>query len=369
MTFPTFDKLAAAIWPSPAVDADKADIRAYMLTHETALNALFAGHAMINGQLEASVNSSALTVALKTHAGADPSTSDPVYVAFRNSTLADGSEDILEITAALSITVSGGSTLGGVDGEPSRFWIVIFNDSGTPRLGIINCLMRPTSFQIYRLNEYGRKNSTAEGGAGAADSAGVIYTDSAVSAKPIRIIGHVTYETNPLATAGIYAAAPDLVTLTGPGHSLPGDVLQIESDIDGELNTTTTTTPADDTLPQQSTEGETHLSVTVAPLSDANVFRIEAESAVALSAAGTIVSALHKDSGEDALCARHIDIAAANDSGIIRLQFIEQCGAGSRTYKINNGPTTGTLSFNGINAARTMGGVNYSFLQVTELMC
>ena len=52
-----------------------------------------------------------------------------------------------------------------------RIWIVGFNDGGTFRLGAINCA---AATQIFALPE-GIASATAEGGAGGADSAGIVY--------------------------------------------------------------------------------------------------------------------------------------------------------------------------------------------------
>lgn len=178
---------------------------------------------MTNGTLVASVTGNAVTVALKTLAGANPSTADPVMIAFRDSTLTSGAPVVITITAATSATMSSGSTGGASNATPFRFWVVAFNDAGTVRLGIVNC---STSTQIYPLNEGVLASSTAEGGAGAADSPGVIYTGVAVTSKAFRILGYMDWGSG-LTTAGTYATAPTEVQLFGPGIKRPGEVVQI----------------------------------------------------------------------------------------------------------------------------------------------
>jgi hypothetical protein len=91
----------------------------------------------------ASVGSSALTIALKGADGNDPSASNPVIVPFRNVTAATGTPTFLTITAATSIVISSGSTLGMTSGVAATLAIVGFNDGGTFRLGLINPLVRP----------------------------------------------------------------------------------------------------------------------------------------------------------------------------------------------------------------------------------
>lgn len=173
-----------------------------------------------NAELSASVGSSALTIALKTHAGADPSSGDPISLAFQ---AADGSAVTRTLTAATSIVVSSGSTLGTANSTAFRFWVVAFDDAGTVRLGVINC--RDSSNNIYPLGGYGIASSTAEGGAGAADSAHVIYTGTAVSSKAYTVIGYVEY-TSGLGTAGTYSSGPNRTVLHQRGMKLPGDVVQ-----------------------------------------------------------------------------------------------------------------------------------------------
>lgn len=158
----------------------------------------------VNVGLAASVGSSALTISLKGVDGNDPSASNPVYVPFRNVTAATGTPTWLSVTAATSIVVSSGSTLGMTSGVAATLAIVAINDGGTFRLGVINPLVRP-------LND-GIVSTTAEGGAGAADSAGVIYTGTAATSKAMTVLGYATITA---ATAGTWAAVPTTLKVGG----------------------------------------------------------------------------------------------------------------------------------------------------------
>jgi hypothetical protein len=73
-----------------------------------AANALAQAVGMQNGTLVATVGSSALTVAIKTLAGADPSASDPVVVFFRNVSAGTGDYASVTLTAATSVVISSG---------------------------------------------------------------------------------------------------------------------------------------------------------------------------------------------------------------------------------------------------------------------
>ena len=214
---------------------------------------------IINGTIVESNATNAVTFSLKTLAGADPSSSDPVLVCFRNSTKATGNYVYRSITAATSVTVSSGSTLGAVNATPFRVWVVLFDDAGTIRMGVINCV---SGTNIYPLGQLPIASSTAEGGAGAADSAQVFYTGTAVTAKPYVILGYANYESG-LSTAGSWNVDPNL-ELYGPGVPLPGQPIQSQS------MTTTTDTASNSTTVYRATA----LTVSITPTSAANLVKL-----------------------------------------------------------------------------------------------
>lgn len=177
---------------------------------------------LVNHSLAVSANAGALTISLKDAAGSDPSATSPVIGNFRNVTGATGSWTQRKVTAANSLTISSGSTLGVTSSTAFRIWVVLFDDGGTMRLGAINC---NTGSGILPLPEQ-IASSTAEGGAGAADSAGVIYTGTAVSSKAYLIVGNVEWNTTGL-TAGTWTTTNvNYVQAFGAGMKRPGDVVQ-----------------------------------------------------------------------------------------------------------------------------------------------
>lgn len=182
---------------------------------------------LVNHSLAVSAAASALTISLKDAAGSDPSASSPVNGYFRNATAATGSLTQLTVTGALSLTISSGSTLGVTSSTAFRLWVVLFNDGGTARLGVINCSTASTTgATIYPLQQGNLASSTAEGGAGAADSAGVIYTGTAVTSKAFLIVGYLEWSSSGL-TAGTWTTTNLLyVQSFGPGIYKPGDVIQ-----------------------------------------------------------------------------------------------------------------------------------------------
>src|SRR5205807_1034280 len=118
--------------------------------------------------------------ALKTLAGADPSDADPVWVNFRSATATDASPVIRRVNAATSLTISSGSTVGAANATAFKLWLILIDNAGTVLLGAVNTL---SGNSIMPLREDQLVSTTAEGGAGAADSAQVIYASSAVSSK------------------------------------------------------------------------------------------------------------------------------------------------------------------------------------------
>lgn len=170
--------------------------------------------AAINLGLAASVAGNALTIALKGADGNDPSATNPVLVPTRNTTATTGTPSWLSVTAASSIVVSSGSTLGTVNSTAFKLYVVGFNDAGTFRMGVINI-----SAAGY-LDAGVLVSSTAEGGAGAADSINTFYTGTAVTSKAYCILGYVEYSSG-LATAGTYASAPTKIQIYGAGSVPP----------------------------------------------------------------------------------------------------------------------------------------------------
>lgn len=323
------------------------------------------GITLINGRIVPSVGGSALTVAIKTLAGNDPSASDPVYVLFRNATFASGDFTIRTITAATSLVVSSGSTLGTANATAFRIWLVGFDDAGTFRLGVMNCLV---GLSIYPLGRITLLGSLAEGGAGAADSAHTIYSGVAVSAKAYAVLGYMSWESG-LATAGTWSAAPDFVQLFGHGVPLPGAELQRTRLDTGAVASGTTVIPHDDTVPQ-STEGDQYMALGIQPSSAANLINVKARAILSSSVVTFIEGALFRDAGASAKAATAHFGGNATGEVAIEIDFTELAGStSSSTYKFRGGGgAAGTTTFNGISAGRIFGGAMNSLMEARELM-
>ena len=141
--------------------------------------------------ITASVASSALTVTL-----------NPTVLDFRSTPLTSGTVNTRTVSAAISMVVSSGSTLGTVSATQSRIVVLALDNAGTIELAVVNISGGNN------LDETTLISTTAEGGAGAADSATVVYSTTARTSLPFRVVGYVE---STQATAGTWATAPSTI--------------------------------------------------------------------------------------------------------------------------------------------------------------
>lgn len=181
-----------------------------------------------NYAIACSVSSSALTVSLKAADGTDPSSSNPVYVAFRNATSATGTPTIRSVTSALSVTVSSGSTLGHTDSGKHYIYVYLYDNSGTLALAVSSSVFDEGCIL---------SSITAEGGAGAADSISGIYATSSANNVPIRLIARLL---STQTTAGTWAAVPTEISLAPFRYRIPPTIQKFTS---GSGTYTTPTSP------------------------------------------------------------------------------------------------------------------------------
>lgn len=316
-----------------------------------------------NYSLSGAVAASALTITISGYDGTALSTTNKSQFTFRNATAATGTSSVVDSTANLTLTISSGSTLGATSGTAFRIWIVLFNDAGTLRPGAINC---STATDQYSIGDDVIASSTAEGGAGAADSAGVIYTGTAVTSKAMRVLGYMEFS---LTTAGTWDEAPDKIQLWQPGMKLPGDVVQVQRTATGAVSTGTTQLPLDDTIPQN-TEGDEYMTQAITPTASANLLRVVSQWCGSHSAAApNLIAALFQDTTADALAAVMVS-AAQLGPDVVPLRYQKVSGAtATTTFKIRAGANAaGTTTFNGASGGRFFGGVYNSFLEVQEIM-
>jgi len=151
--------------------------------------------------ISASVAANALTIS-----------ASPLSLDFRSTTLGSGTITTVAGTPA-NLVISSGSTLGTVSGQQSKIVVLAMNNAGTIELAAVNISGGN------QLDETNLISTTAEGGAGAADSANVIYSTTARSNLAYRVIGFIQ---STQTTAGTWATAPS--TIQGSGGQALNDM-------------------------------------------------------------------------------------------------------------------------------------------------
>lgn len=317
-----------------------------------------------NASIGASASAGALTISLLDAAGSTPSGSSVVSIPFRSATASTGTLVNRSITTANTLVVSSGSTLGFVANRPSSIYVVAFDDGGTVRLGAINC--RDSADAIHPLEAQGIAGSTAEGGAGAADSAKVFYTGTAVTSKAYTVLARVTWNAG-LATAGAWTA-PDAIQNMTNGTPMPGETVQRVVDRYTAYSSSSASIPIDDTIPQ-STEGAQIASASITPKNAANLLRVRVSGSYAASAASWGSFACFLNSDANAFMSGHSVVSAG-----IWAHFIGgegstgMAGAGAQTVALRFGSSGATWVMNGAHgASRYFGGTQGTVLSVEEI--
>lgn len=155
-----------------------------------------------NVSFTATVGSKALTVALKGIDGNAPSATNPVNIAFRSATATSPNIILRSITSATSVVLSSGSTLGFTSGQTSKIYIWAIDYAGTVELALSRYINWSPTVLV---------STTAEGGAGAADSASTLYSTTARTNVACRLLGVITIQSG--ATAGEWDNAPSLLSM------------------------------------------------------------------------------------------------------------------------------------------------------------
>lgn len=316
-----------------------------------------------NYSLGAAVASNALTLTLSAADATALSATNKAQFTFRATAAGTGTPTTVDATANLTLTISSGSTLGATSGTPFRLWWAIVNDAGTLRLAVQNC---STSTAIYAIGDDVLISSTAEGGAGAADSAGVWYTGTAVTSKAARIIGYTEHS---LTTAGTWDETPDKIQLWQPGMKLPGDVVQRVISTRGTVLVSNSTIPLDNTIPQQ-TEGAEITTAAITPVSAANKLLVQFSALAAGTAALSIQCAIFRDATADALVATSYTSPANLHTGSLSVPCIVSANAAvATTFKARCGANSATqFTINGDGTNQVLGGVAGTSLIVQEIM-
>ena len=136
---------------------------------------------------------------------------NPTTLQFRSTTLTSGAPVSVSNSSQITTTISSGSTGGSTNAAQSTIVLAAINNAGTMELAW--CNMEGG----LDLSEQGLISTTAEGGAGGADSASVWYSTTARTNVAYRVVG-VFRSTQ--TTAGTWAQTPSLVQGIGGDSSI-----------------------------------------------------------------------------------------------------------------------------------------------------
>lgn len=154
----------------------------------------------LNTTCSTAVGSNALTISLKDKSGSNCSAGSPCKMSFRSSTATSGVYNQRSVTGALSVTLSSGSTLGFTSAVAHDGYVYALDNAGTVELAVAGSRI---------IDEGSLQTTTSEGGAGAADSALVLYSTTSRSNVPVRLLCRFVATE---ATAGTWATAPSEVS-------------------------------------------------------------------------------------------------------------------------------------------------------------
>lgn len=197
-------------------NVDGANVRDYI---NDMMGVLQSRGGVFNLSLAYSVGTNALTIAAKQQGGSNADSDNPIVAAMRSATAGSGDFNVRSIVAALSLVVSSGSTLGHGNSDSRWTYVYLIDNGGAPELAV--------SSKYF--GAQGIVSTTAEGGAGAADSATTMYSTTARSNVAFLCVGRFR---GPQTVAGTWAAVPTSSEVSPFNHI--GDVAQV----DGSSNVT-----------------------------------------------------------------------------------------------------------------------------------
>lgn len=253
-----------------------------------------------NGKIVLSAASNALTIALKTLAGTDPTAGNPVSINFIDTS---GSQTTVQVTAALSLVIPAGATMGTVNARAFRLWIAAFLDaSSVVRLAASTCwdFINNTGLLSAHMSDGVQTAFLVDA---ASDVSGQWVSSATMSAKLARVIAHAVWNASGVVTAGNWTVTNLQETLlVTPWTKRPGDTVQVWQNYSQVQSGTSTdlTTPA-----------LSGLAITLSPTRSCNVFRLFAKGNMRQASAGMISLAEFYRDGVILLAAPHSRVAGA----------------------------------------------------------
>ncbi len=137
---------------------------------------------------------------------------------------------------------------------------------------------------------------------------------------------------------------------------------------DGAVATGTTTLAADDSIPQN-TEGDEYMTLAITPSSATSQLVIEVVALVSPSNNNTVTVALFQDATAGALAGIPNVMLASQMQPVVFRHVMTSGTTIATTFKVRAGVNSAaTLTFNGVGAARVLGGVCSSSITIREVL-
>lgn len=314
-----------------------------------------------NVGLTITMAANAATIALKGADGNDPSGSNTCTIGIRSGTITLGTVNQRTVQAALSTVISSGSTGGTVSGQISRIWIAGIDVGGVIELAWYQSV---SGTNIKNFDEGGVISTTAEGGAGAADSAQTWYSTTARASVAFTILGYFESTQN---VAGTWASAATTIVVNPAVR--PGMIMQSLRTSTTAIVTCNTNIPFDNTIPQN-TEGTQVLTQSITPTSGANVIRVEFGGWGSTVGSGSNMTAsLIQDATANALAAAASQFGATSAIGpiFLRHEFVGNIiVATSMNIRVGNSAATVTINAD-TTPTQLYGGRASTWENVTEI--
>ena len=317
----------------------------------------FGFNASPNLQLNGSVSANQLTIAVKTSAGTDATSANPIPIAFRDTTIANGDPVWVSITGSLSFTIGSGSTMGCVNNVMCRLWIVAINNSGSVAL----CAFKAVSGTNVAAIDESQLQTSASGTSGGSSAQTYYCSTSAVTSKAIRILGYVDIQE---ATAGTWASGPTYVQLFGPGIKRPGDLIQTRNVLYTSTTSTTNNYAFGNTAPAAG-NGVSVAAITMTAQSAANLVRVRGMVNIASNGAGNLWAYLLI--GSTAVSLNGIGSNGSVEMHALPVEYVGQMPSGSTTWTMYGSGTLSTTYINTNAGGNTFGGSPNSILTVDEI--
>ena len=317
------------------------------------------GLVLHNGKVVASVSGNALTVAIKTLAGTNPSSTDPVFVSFLKS---DGSYVVRSITSAVSIVVPSGATLGTTSATEFIIWVVMVDNilAGVPDIGVINCKGTPILPEITVV-------TPSYIGTGS-DNAETVYVPNGGAALGNAVPVAIMSWPEGLATAGVWGLAPEVIRQFGPGSKRPGEVIRKVSSLFAVQSGTAVIQNSSDVPGSSDGDVVTGSPFAISGVLEGNYYEVSITIPVSHSVAGAyVVAALHKGSAAVVVNSAYIPNTATMVDLTLKYRCsLDSLGGTPNTIRIG-GSTAGTWYIGRAGSGTRFGGLATGMVTIEEI--